>query len=581
MGFPFLGKKKDAVDSSDTTDNIENNSNDATRKMNNDNTDKEEEKVAKYEVKKKYMYIALNAEGNVIIDQKGEVFTRVVEDGSSPEWPDIIRSFADKVVIDKELRIEVPEVPSNLKGKEKDKAKRAIRDDAKEKLIELAADRIERAKALVAETEAKKSDGTVQPHQKITENIPYEEVTEDKLKEESESDSKRNENIDTSSEEEHIKKKDDAPVEKKPQKEEKTVVVEKTETNTVAAIHAMGQQLNGDINDAVEDLIGTMGANNAETISAIRSCVESQGKRTADTAMRAANDASQMIVQKTQKNTENIISSINDTKKNISETQDKLVSKVNAVGKRVTDMGESIEGIEGNLHRLDQLDTITELLQNKGLTMSMEIPPINADEEDIINLVRYSQKITEQLGYAARDLIRKKEAFKSQEEGNANEQKMMEQKIAKAHEEGILEGKKAFVKQLISKYEDIDTIRESENNHIHVIWTLLTELGVVVDGEGYYEKDKEIYFTDADIEKLIGTYSKLEGAGKYKVIKTGLSFQGEIISKAVFEKVNPDNNEDKPKETAAENGEAQKESEETASSENGEGNDEPELSSNE
>ena len=110
---------------------------------------------------------------------------------------------------------------------------------------------------------------------------------------------------------------------------------------------------------------------------------------------------------------------------------------------------------------------------------------------------------------------------------------------------------------------------------------MLTELGVVVDGEGYYEKDKEIYFTDADIEKLIGTYSKLEGAGKYKVIKTGLSFQGEIISKAVFEKVNPDNNEDKPKETAAENGEAQKESEETASSENGEGNDEPELSSNE
>ena len=46
---------------------------------------------------------------------------------------------------------------------------------------------------------------------------------------------------------------------------------------------------------------------------------------------------------------------------------------------------------------------------------------------------------------------------------------MMDQKIAKAHEDGVLEGKKAFVKQLISKYEDIDTIREAENNHIHVI----------------------------------------------------------------------------------------------------------------
>lgn len=580
MGFSFLGKKRDAVDGSDTTENLEVNGNDSTREMNNnDNTGKEEEKVAKYEAKKKYMYIALNAEGNAIIDQKGEVFTRVVEDGSSPEWPDSIRSFADKVVIDKEFRIEVPEVPSNLKGKDKDKAKRAIRDDAKEKLIELAADRIERAKALAAEEEAKKPENTIQTEQKTAENPISAEQTE--AKEESVSAPKKEESNNTSVEEESKKAKEDASAEKKPQKEEKPVVAEKTETNTVAAIHAMGQQLNGDINDAVEDLIGTMEANNAETISTMKSCVESQGKRTADTAMRAANDASQMIVQRTQKNTENIISSINDTKKNISETQDKLVSKVNAVGKRVTDMGESIEGIEGNLHRLDQLDTITELLQNKGLTMSMEIPPVNADEEDIINLVRYSQKITEQLGYAARDLIRKKEAFKSQEEGNANEQKMMDQKIAKAHEDGVLEGKKAFVKQLISKYEDIDTIREAENNHIHVIWTLLMELGVSVDGDGYYEKGKEIEFSDADIERRIGTYSKLDGAGKYQVVKTGLSFQGEIICKAVFEKVNPDNNEDKPKETYEENEEAQKESEEPASNENGEGNDAPEQSSNE
>jgi hypothetical protein len=282
-----------------------------------------------------------------------------------------------------------------------------------------------------------------------------------------------------------------------------------------------------------------------------------------------------------QNNAKNVVGSVNDAKRSISETQDKLVSKVNAVGKRVTDMGESIEGIEGNLHKLDQLDTITELLQNKGLTMSMEIPPINADEEDIINLVRYSQKITEQLGYAARDLIRKQEAFKSQEESNANEQKMMNQKIAKAREEGELEGKKAFVKQLISKYEDADTIRESDNNHIHAIWTLLMELGVLVDGDGYYEKGKEIDFTDADIERLIGTYSKLDDAGKYKVVKTGLSFQGEIICKALFEKVNPDNNEDKPEETVSDNEEAQKESEEPASNENVEDNDASDPSGNE
>lgn len=519
MGFPFLGKKKDVVDDSDMTENIEVNGNDSTQEVNNDNTDKEEEKVAKFGAKKRYMYIALDSEGNAILNQKGDIITRIVEEGARPEWPDDIRKIA---MVDKKFRVEVPETPSNLSKNEKEKFKKDIKDKLKAELMELAADRIERAKASIAEKK-----------------------------------------------------------EKKPQKEEKPVTAEKTETNTVAAIQAMGQQLNGDINDAVEGLIGTMGANNAEIISTMKSCVESQGKRTADTAMRAANDASQMIVQRTQKNTENIISSINDTKKSISETQDKLVSKVNAVGKRVTDMGESIEGIEGNLHRLDQLDTITELLQNKGLTLSMEIPPVNADEEDIINLVRYSQKITEQLGYAARDLIRKREAFKSLEEGNANEQKMMDQKIAKAHDDGVLEGKKSFIKQLISKYEDVDTIRESENNHIHVIWTLLMELGVLIDGDGYYEKGKKIDFSEADIERLIGTYSKLDGAGKYKVVKTGLSFQGEIICKAEFEKVDLDNTEDNPEETTQEKAEEQKKSEESASNENVASNTTLEQSSNE
>lgn len=583
MGFPFLGKKKDVVDNSDTTENIKVKGNDSTQKMNNnDNTGKEEEKVAKFEAKKRYMYIALDSEGNAILNQKGDIITRNVEEGGRPEWPDDIRKIA---IVDKEFRVEIPETPSNLSKNEKEKFKKNIKDKVKAELMELAADRIERAKALAAEKESKNSEDAVQPEQKTAENIASVEYTEEKSKEESASDYKKDESNDTSVEEENNKKKYDVPAEKKPQKEEKPVSTEKNETNIVAAIHAMGQQMNRDLTDTVDDLLGTMGANNEETISRMKSCVESQGKRTADTAMRAANDASQMIIQRAQKNTENIISSINDTKKNITETQDNLVSKINVVGKRVTDIGESIEGIEGNLHRLNQLDTITELLQNKGLTMSMEIPPVNEDEEDIINLVRYSQKITEQLGYAARDLIRKQEAFKSQEEGNANEQKMMEQKIAKAHEEGVLEGKKAFVKQLISKYEDIDTIRESDNNHIHVIWTLLTELGVVVDGEGYYEKGKEIDFEDADIERLIGTYSKLDGAGKYKVAKTGLSFQGEIICKAVFEKINSDNNEDKSEEPVPENDESQneeqKESEGPASNETIEGNDVLDQSSNE
>jgi len=515
----------------------------------------------------KYMYIALDENGVVILDRNNEPFCKVIENVDAPDWPEHIFRYAENVQISDELCVVVNDVLGNVKKMSKDtvkKAKREIRDNAKAELLELAKDKIREAKEIrlgrtstvdsgIKETQ---EDSFAKKEENVPETPPIEEKTDEKVA---------------------------------IQFEEKTVNVEEKKeipgtadsSDVVKAIDNVGKQINEDLINAVDDLIGTMGANNAESISTMKSCIEAQGKRTADTAMRAANDASQMIVQKAQKNTENIIGSVNDTKRSITEIQDKVVSKVNAVGKRVTDMGGSIEGIEGKLHRLDQLDTITELLQNKGLIMSMEIPPVNADEEDIINLVRYSQKITEQLGYAARDMIRKQEAFKSQEEGNANEQKMMDQKVSKAHDDGVLEGKKAFVKQLISKYEDIDTIRESENNHIHVIWTLLMELGVVIDGEGCYEKGKVIDFSDADIERLIGTYSKLDGAGKYKVVKTGLSFQGEIICKAKFEKVNPKSDENKSEEPVQENTGAQKENEEPESNEYAERNDESGQNSNE
>lgn len=532
----------------------------------------------------KYMYIALDENGVVILDRSNAPFCKVIENVEEPDWSSSISEYAEKVQISEELRVLVRDVPENIKKNKAQvkKAKKEIRENAKAKLLELAKNKIKEAKDVrsgklnvVAEEVAKEI-----PEDSSTKNEEVKEILEDNSAKNGEKtqevlvvEEKTAENV-NNLQNGHVEQKKESVEDKK----EESVTIDSLEI--VKAINAVGKQLNGDLNDAVEDLIDTMGANNKESISTMKSCVEAQGKKTADTAMRSTNDASQVIVQKVKKNTENIINSINDTKRSISETQDKLVSKVNAVGKRVTDMGESIEGIEGNLHRLDQLDTITELLQNKGLTMSMEIPPVNEDEEDIINLVRYSQKITEQLGYAARDLIRKQEAFKSQEEGNANEQKMMDQKIAKAHDDGVLEGEKSFVMQLISKYEDIDTIRESDNNYIHVIWTLLMELGVLIDGDGYYEKGKEIDFIDADIERLIGTYSKLEGAGKYKVVKTGLSFRGEIICKAEFEKIIPDNNEDKPEESVQEKVKAQKESEEPSLDENVEGNAELDQSIN-
>lgn len=301
----------------------------------------------------------------------------------------------------------------------------------------------------------------------------------------------------------------------------------------VSAIDKASEQLNHDIINAVDDILETIEKKDKALSSDVKGTVQEQGGNITEKTKRYINEAINILGQKT----EDVSRKINNAGRSISESQDKIISKVNTVGKRMGDLVESVEGIEGNLTRLDQLDEIANLLRDKGLNISMEIPPVNSEEEDIINLVRYSQKITEQLGYAARDLIRKREAFKNQAESNENEQKVMEQKIELARHEGIAEGKLQVVKQLLSKYEDIDAIKDSTENYIHVIWTMLTELGVVIDGDGFYEKGKEIDLTDEDIEKMMATYSKFDGAGKYRVVRTGLSLHGEIIYVAQFSKV--------------------------------------------
>lgn len=519
----------------------------------------EEETVAVQGEKKKYLYMAVDKDQNVILKNNGEPYFRTTVEGTAPDWPKEIRH---KAQTDTALRVELTEPAEGLSKKKKEDEKRKIRDNAKEQLLKMGAERIAAAKEMQnpSKNVENNSEQVIDP--KIQE-MPVEQA--DSIKPEGAS---VPDEVVVEEPAATEKKADDVPETPASVKTNQDVPANVDLSAVTACVERNAKQLSEDLTTNVDDLIEVINNNGNENNGVIKSYVEAQAKRICDTTMRTASDAARDIMQKTQKYAENIVSRVNENGRSLGESQDKLLSKVNGVGKRVTDIRESVEGIEGKLSRLDQLDEIAELLRDKGLTISRDIPPVNADEEDIINLVRYSQKITEQLGYAARDLIRKQEAFKSQEESNANEQRMMEQKITKAHAEGVEEGKKTFVKQLLSKYEDVDTIRESDNNHVHAIWTLLMELGVSIDGEGHYEKGKVIELVASDIEKMMGTYSKLEDAGKYRVVRTGLCFRGEILCKAAFEKVTETAESEAPKteenpETGKEEGEPEAVFEET------------------
>ena len=525
MGLFNRNKKKDEIVQDEEVKLVSDNN-----ETDEDNEMIMEENETMVETKKKYIYLALDENGIVGLDENMTPFvSNTTEENAPIAWPEGINKYTKRVVGDIALRVEVPALPAEVraqKDKVKRDAKRQLREDAKEKLFELATEKISEAKKIKngSDVETKTTDVQVDSRQ--------DRVSQD------------NSNINTEQTNGNNDKSDmsQAKVNDSAQKTETPSDKSKENGNgdakqIVSAIDKVGDQINQDINNAVDDILGTIAENDKDLSSDIKGTVQEQGRNIDARTKRYIEEAINILGQKTQKSSEDVSRKINDTERSISESQDKIVSKVNTVGKRMGDLVESVEGIEGNLTRLDQLDEIVNLLRDKGLNISMEIPPVNAEEEDIINLVRYSQKITEQLGYAARDLIRKREAFKNQAESNENEQKVMAQKIEVARQEGMAEGKLQVVKQLLSKYEDIDVIKDSTENYIHVIWTMLTELGVVIDGDGFYEKGKEIDLTDEDIERMMAIYSKLDGPGKYRVVRTGLSLHGEIISVAQFSKV--------------------------------------------
>lgn len=490
-------------------------------------TSEEEMVIVPEMMKKKYIYLALDENKCPILDDNMQpIVSSSTEEGKTIIWPDFAIKYSKKIFSSKEYREEVVGIPKELQKKKNfdiKGAKRKKREEAKDRLLESCSEIIEATKKdkCGSNTDSSSTE-TVANDQSV--------VSDEKTIMEIENESSTSKNEDDSKKEE-VSGSKIADIENE------------TKQNAINMDKVCGQ-INQDISNAVDDILETIAKNDKELSAEIKSAVQEQSHNSYARTKKYIEESISILSQKTQKVSEDVSKRINDSGRSISESQDKIISKVNAVGKKMGDLVESVEGIEGNLTKLDQLDEIANLLRYKGLDISMEIPPVNAEEEDIINLVRYAQKITEQLGYAARDLIRKSESFKNQAESNENEQKVMFQRIDKARQEGINEGRIQVVKQLISKYEDIDAIKESTDNYVHVIWTMMRELGVEIDGEGFFEKGKEIELSDDEIEKMMATYSKFDGTGKYRVTRTGLVFHGEIISVAQFAKMTEENNSD-------------------------------------
>lgn len=456
----------------------------------NDSTNERED--LKMNMMKKFIYLAVDTEGKPMLDSKGElIFSYITEEGKLPQWDKDPRK---KYKTSDDFKVELDKSKVNEEGKE------AAKTDARNKLKKMYEDF------------QKKNGNEVMEEKKAEEQGIMRDVAKEST---SEVDIKEN----TVGEICNKKEVSDAT-------SVKAVYAAKTEI--VSEIENAKQVICEDLANTGDYLYKKAQEKLEKNVGKIQKNVET-------------------VEQNIQKSAENLSRQINDTTKvlkndqeQIKSNQEIILSREKTILKKVEQIGELCEVtemLEGKLNKLDQIDAVISLLSDKGVEISREFPPTCEEEEDIINLVRYSKKITEQLGYAARDLIRKRAAYDSKEQSIANEQKIIEEKIAEAYNAGIKKGKLEVINALLGKYTDIDTIIESDIDHVRMIWALLKDFGVDFDGDGYFKKGEIISFGVEEAEKMAATYKKFDGAGKYKVVKSGLVYKDEIVFKAEFERV--------------------------------------------
>ena len=457
----------------------ENNSQEIVVEKNSKYDHKDKVEGAKVDAMKKFIYLAVDDDGKPMYKNGELIFSYITEAGKAPQWD---KDGKTRYKTSADFKVELDKSKVRAEGKDVAKA------DAKNALRKLA-----------------------ENYQKKTSN----DITEEKQTEEQNAMAA------------DIKADEKEAAEK-----------ESSDVNTKESVHTARTEVVAAIEDAkqiiCEDL-ANMGDDLAATVQGLEKPVEKIKKNI------------EFVEKNIQESTEKLSKQMNDTAKalkneqeQLKDTQESILAKEKTILKKmdqIEELCEVTEVLEGKLNKLDQIDTVVSLLSDKGVEISREFPPVCKEEEDIINLVRYSKKITEQLGYAARDFIRKKAAYDSKEQNIANEQKIVEEKITEAYNSGMKQGKLEVINALLGKYTDIDTIMESDIPHVHAIGSLLKDLGVECDGDGCFKKGNILSFNTAEVEKMSAIYKKLDGEGTYKVVKSGLVYNNEIVFKAEFEKV--------------------------------------------
>lgn len=207
-----------------------------------------------------------------------------------------------------------------------------------------------------------------------------------------------------------------------------------------------------------------------------------------------------------------------------------------SISKKLEELIELTEMLEGKFGKVDELYT---LLSDNGVTIKREIPPVSEEDQDVLNLTKYAGRIIEQLGYGTRTYVRERKNMEQRKKEIDNYKQVTEERIAVAKEQAEKEATVKLLQNLLEKYDSIDSIIDSTEQRVRLIWSFMMETGCVIEtiDETELKKNNTISLSEELTEKMAARYEGIKGAGMYKVIKTGIVLDKEIICPAVFQQM--------------------------------------------
>lgn len=257
-------------------------------------------------------------------------------------------------------------------------------------------------------------------------------------------------------------------------------------------------------------------------------------------------------IQKAYGEIENVLNrkmkTINNLKEDINIVKDKamdlpdIAANVEDIKGDTGKINAIVKNVESCNGKLKQLDAIHKVLTDKNLEMKQNFPAITQDEQALAQMAEYGRTIMQQLEIAARWYARVKPDLDGIENERMHHATELKEKVNEAKEQGIKEGRKQIIKELLSKYdeENLEGLFEAEADgalqRVKILATFLRNEGIAEE----LAKNTVIDISEANIEKYRNRIAHVH-SGKIRITAPAYVLDGEIIAKAVSEDVIEEN----------------------------------------